>query len=52
MMAMECAMSDDPLYLGVYYREERPSYDAQMTELREKSGGQFSLEKLIEKYRT
>jgi 2-oxoglutarate ferredoxin oxidoreductase subunit beta len=52
MMAMERAMSDDPLYLGVYYREERPSYDAQMTELREKSGGQFALEKLIEKYRT
>jgi 2-oxoglutarate ferredoxin oxidoreductase subunit beta len=52
MMAIERSMSLDPLYLGVYYREERPTYDAQMAEVRQKSGGQFSLEKLIEKYRT
>lgn len=52
MMAMERAMSLDPLYLGVFYLQERPSYDAQMTEVRAKAGGQFSLEKLIEKYRT
>jgi 2-oxoglutarate ferredoxin oxidoreductase subunit beta len=52
MMAMERAMSLDPLYLGVYYRQERPSYDAQMAQVREKSGGQFSLEELIKKYRT
>ena len=52
MMAIERAMSLDPLYLGVYYQEDRPSYDQQMAELRDKSGGQFSLEKLIEKYRT
>ena len=52
MMAIERSMSLDPLYLGVYYREERPTYDAQMAEVRKKSGGQFSLEKLIEKYRT
>jgi 2-oxoglutarate ferredoxin oxidoreductase subunit beta len=52
MMAIERAMSLDPLYLGVYYREERPSYDAQIVELRDKSGSQFSLEKLIEKYQT
>jgi 2-oxoglutarate ferredoxin oxidoreductase subunit beta len=52
MMAIERAMSDDPLYLGVFYQEDRPSYDRQMGELRAKSGSQFSLEKLIDKYRT
>jgi 2-oxoglutarate ferredoxin oxidoreductase subunit beta len=52
MMAIERAMSLDPLYLGVFYKEERPTYDQQMAELRDKSGSQFSLEKLIEKYRT
>jgi 2-oxoglutarate ferredoxin oxidoreductase subunit beta len=52
MMAIERAMSLDPLYLGVFYKEERPTYDQQMAEVRGKSGGQFSLEKLIEKYRT
>jgi len=52
MMAIERAMSDDPLFLGVFYKEDRPSYDAQMAEVREKAASQFSLEKLIEKYRT
>ena len=52
MMAIERAMSLDPLYLGVFYKEERPTYDQRMQELRDKSGSQFSLEKLIEKYRT
>jgi 2-oxoglutarate ferredoxin oxidoreductase subunit beta len=52
MMAIERAMSLDPLYLGVFYKEERPTYDQQMQELRDKAGSQFSLEKLIEKYRT
>ena len=52
LMAIERAMSLDPLYLGVFYKEERPTYDQQMAELRDKSGSQFSLEKLIEKYRT
>jgi 2-oxoglutarate ferredoxin oxidoreductase subunit beta len=52
MVAMERAMSLDPLYLGVYYREERATYDAQIAEVRAKSGGQFSLERLIERYRT
>lgn len=50
--AIERAMSLDPLYLGVYYREERPTYDAQITGVREKAGSQFSLQKLIDKYRT
>jgi 2-oxoglutarate ferredoxin oxidoreductase subunit beta len=52
MMAIERAMSLDPLYLGVFYKEERPTYDQIMAELREKSGSQFSMEKLIAKYRT
>ena len=52
MMAIERAMSLDPLYLGVFYKEERPTYDQIMIELREKSGSQFSIEKLIAKYRT
>ena len=52
MMAIERAMSVDPLYLGVFYKQERPTYDQQMAELRDKSGSQFSLEKLIDKYRT
>ncbi len=50
--AMERALSLDPLYLGLYYREERPSYDAQVAELRSRAGSQFSLEQLIDKYRT
>ena len=44
--------SNDPLYLGVFYQQERPTYDQTMAEMRDKSGGQFSLEKLIGKYRT
>ena len=52
MMAIERAMSLDPLYLGVFYKEERPTYDQIMAELRVKSGSQFSIEKLIAKYRT
>jgi len=51
MMALERAMSVDPLYLGVFYREERSTYDQQMAELRDRSGSQFSLEELIDKYR-
>jgi 2-oxoglutarate ferredoxin oxidoreductase subunit beta len=52
MMAIERALSLDPLYLGVFYKQERPTYDQTMAELRDKSGSQFSLEKLIDKYRT
>jgi len=52
MMAIERAMSVDPLYLGVFYKEERPTYDQIMAELRDKSGSQFSIEKLIARYRT
>jgi 2-oxoglutarate ferredoxin oxidoreductase subunit beta len=52
MLAIERAMSLDPLYLGVFYKEERPTYDQQMQELRDKSGSQFDLGKLIAKYRT
>jgi 2-oxoglutarate ferredoxin oxidoreductase subunit beta len=52
MMAIERAMSLDPLYLGVFYKEDRPTYDQHMQELRDRSGGQFSLEKLIGKYHT
>lgn len=53
--AMERAMSDDPLYLGVFYREPRPSYDEQIQAMRRASGqsaAQFALDKLIERYRT
>jgi len=60
LQAMERAMSDDPLYLGVFYREERPSYDEQIQQVRGKAGGQsaaqfaaqLALDKLIERYRT
>jgi 2-oxoglutarate ferredoxin oxidoreductase subunit beta len=52
LAAIERAMSLDPMYLGVYYREERPTYDAQIAGVREKAGSQFSLQKLMDKYRT
>jgi 2-oxoglutarate ferredoxin oxidoreductase subunit beta len=52
MLALERAMSEDPLYLGVFYKQERPTYDQQIEALRDKSGSQFDLDKLIGKYRT
>lgn len=51
--AMEYAMSDNPLYLGVYYEEERPTYDDAFSGVRQKaSKGAYSIEKLMNKYRT
>lgn len=51
--AMEYAMSDNPLYLGIYYEEDRPTYDDAFSGVRQKATkGAYSIEKLMDKYRT
>lgn len=50
--AIARALSEDPLYLGVYYREERPTFHDALDQVRLKAGGQFSIEELIKRYRT
>lgn len=50
--AMEYAMSDSPLYLGLYYQESRPSYDQAFRTIREKMHDrEYSLENLMNHYR-
>jgi 2-oxoglutarate ferredoxin oxidoreductase subunit beta len=52
--AMTLALDDEKLYLGVFYRVERPSYAASLSDVRSKATGstQFSLDRLISRYRT
>ncbi len=52
LMAIERAMSQDPLYLGVYYRKEQPTFEESLDQMRARAGGDFTLEKLIQRYRT
>lgn len=50
--ALEYAMSENPLYLGLFFREERPTYDEAYSGVRQKaSRGDYSLEKLMNKYK-
>ncbi len=52
-LAMERAMSENPLYLGLYYRQERPTFEDSLDEMRRRAGGgKFSMQDLIERYRT
>lgn len=50
--AMKYAMDDRTLYLGLYYKEEHPTYDDAYSGVRQKANkGEYSLEKLMDKYR-
>ncbi len=50
--AMELAMNNETLFLGLYYQEERPTYDEAFSGVRQKATkGEYSLEKLMNKYR-
>jgi 2-oxoglutarate ferredoxin oxidoreductase subunit beta len=51
-LAMERAMSESPLYLGVYYRAERPTLHDALDTIRAQAGSEFSIEGLIKRYRT
>ncbi len=51
LMAMERALSQDPLYLGVYYREARATFHDSLDEMRARAGGEFSIRGVIERYR-
>ena len=49
--AMELALSEQPLYLGLYFEEDRPTYDEAFSGTRRKATkGEYSLEKLMSKY--
>ena len=50
--AMEYAMDDQTLFLGVYFEEDRPTYDEAFSGVRQKATkGDYSIEKLMNKYR-
>lgn len=49
---LQYAMDDATLYLGLYYKEDRPSYDDAYSGVRQKATkGDYSLEKLMGKYK-
>jgi 2-oxoglutarate/2-oxoacid ferredoxin oxidoreductase subunit beta len=52
--AMELALDEQHMYLGVFYKVERPSYAAGLRDVRSKATGssQFDLDRLISRYRT
>lgn len=51
--AINLAMDERNLYLGVFYKEERPTYDDAYSGVRLKAAkGEYSLAKLMDKYRT
>jgi hypothetical protein len=52
MAAMQLAMDDEHLYLGEFYVEERPSMAEHAFETRGKAGAKFSLEALIEGFKS
>lgn len=53
MSAIKHAMDPEKLYLGVFYKEERPTYDEAEDNIQEEAAqAPFSLEKLIAKYRS
>jgi 2-oxoglutarate ferredoxin oxidoreductase subunit beta len=52
LAAMRLAMDEETLYLGVFYKKERPTFDEQVKAKRAVAGDGFSLEKLINTYRS
>jgi 2-oxoglutarate ferredoxin oxidoreductase subunit beta len=51
--ALRYALDDETLYLGLYFQEERPTYDDAYSGVRQKAvRGDYSLENLMNKYRT
>lgn len=52
--AMQLALDDQTLYLGVFYKADRPSYSASVGGVRTKAAGAatFNLDQLISRYRT
>ena len=52
--AMALALDEQNMYLGVFYRVERPSYAASLQAVRTKakSASEFDMDKLINRYRT
>jgi 2-oxoglutarate ferredoxin oxidoreductase subunit beta len=52
MAAMRMAMDDEHLYLGEFYVEERPSMAEHAFETRGKAGTKFSLEALMEGFKS
>jgi len=51
--AMRLAMDDDKLYLGVFYKENRPSFVENLAGVRGKAATKpFNLEELINRYRS
>lgn len=50
--AIQYAMDEENLYLGLYYQEERATYDDAYSGLRQKATkGEYSLEKVMSKYK-
>lgn len=50
--AIKYAMNDETLFLGLYYQEDRPTYDDAYSGIRQKATkGEYSLEKVMSKYR-
>jgi len=45
-------MSEEPLYLGVFYKKERPTLDELVASKRKLAGDSFSLEKLMNSFRS
>lgn len=52
LAAMRLAMSEEPLYLGVFYKKERPTLDELVSSKRKLAGDGFSLEKLVNSFRS
>lgn len=51
LAAMRLAMNEETLYLGVFYKKERPTFDEQVRAQRAIASDGFSLEKLLNAYR-
>ena len=50
--AFKYAMDEDNLFLGLYYQEDRPTYDDAFSGIRQKATkGAYSFDKLMDKYR-
>jgi 2-oxoglutarate/2-oxoacid ferredoxin oxidoreductase subunit beta len=52
LAAIKLAMSEETLYLGVFYNKERPTLDEQVASKRELAGSNFSMDKLVNSYRS
>ena len=49
---MEYALSENPLYLGLYYDEQRPTYDQALSDVRARVGkSEYSLKNVMDKYK-